>query len=233
VLRFADRLVYGPRAAPYEALADFSAGLDRAPSPGEVTSRLAHGVGLAVGARQVVVELELPDLAEAGAAWTRDRPGRTSSGVEARVPLRDRNDLVGWISVVTDSPLTADRRRLVEHLARQAAAALRNAHLEAELSARVAELSRQAEELQQARRDLLAARDGERARLAIALDRRVVSHLATLPADLARLAVLVEQAPGETAQVLGRHLDEVGRALEELRELTRGLAPGPAAPVPR
>jgi hypothetical protein len=233
VLRFADRLVYGPRAAPYEALADFSAGLDRAPSPGELTSRLAHGVGLAVGAGQVVVELELPDLAEAGASWTRDRPGRTSSGVETRVALRDRNDHVGWISVVTDSPLTADRRRLVEHLAHQAAAALRNAHLEAELSARVAELSRQAEELQRARRDLLAARDGERARLAMALDRRVVSHLATLPADLARLSVLVEQAPGDTAQVLGRHLEEVGRALEELRELTRGLAPGPAATVTR
>ncbi|HEU4490641.1 MAG TPA: hypothetical protein VFR74_07200 [Jiangellales bacterium] len=233
VLRFADRLVYGPRAAPYEALADFSAGLDRAPSPGQLTSRLAHAVGLAVAARQVVVELELPDLAEAGARWTRDRPGRTSSGVETRVALRDRNDHVGWVSVVTDSPLTADRRRLVEHLAHQAAAALRNAHLEAELSARVAELSRQADELQQARRDLLAARDGERARLAIALDRRVVSHLATLPTDLARLAVLVEQAPGETAQVLRRHLEEVGRALEELRELTRRLAPGPAAPVPR
>jgi hypothetical protein len=233
VLRFADRLVYGPRAAPYEALADFSAGLDRAPSPGELTWRLAHGVGLAVGAGQVVVELELPDLAEAGASWTRDRPGRTSSGVETRVALRDRNDHVGWISVVTDSPLTADRRRLVEHLAHQAAAALRNAHLEAELSARVAELSRQAEELQRARRDLLAARDGERARLAMALDRRVVSHLATLPADLARLSVLVEQAPGDTAQVLGRHLEEVGRALEELRELTRGLAPGPAATVTR
>jgi hypothetical protein len=233
VLRFADRLVYGPRAAPYEALADFSAGLDRAPTPGELTSRLAHRVGLAVGARQVAVELELPDLAEADARWTRDRPGRTSSGVEARVALRDRNDHVGWVSVVTDSPLTTDRRRLVEHLAHQAAAALRNAHLEAELSARVAELSRQAAELQQARRDLLAARDGERARLAVALDRRVVSHLATLPTDLARLAVLVEQAPGETAQVLGRHLEEVGRALEELRELTRGLVPGPAAPVPR
>ena len=233
VLRFADRLVYGPRAAPYEALADFSAGLDRAPSPGELTSRLAHAVGLAVAARQVVVELELPDLAEAGASWTRDRPGRTSLGVETRVALRDRNDHVGWISVVTDSPLTADRRRLVEHLSHQAAAALRNAHLEAELSARVAELSGQANELQQARRDLLAARDGERARLAIALDRRVVSHLATLPTDLARLAVLVEEAPGETAQVLRRHLEEVGRALEELRELTRRLAPGPAAPVSR
>jgi hypothetical protein len=67
----------------------------------------------------------------------------------------------------------------------------------------------------------------------MALDRRVVSHLATLPADLARLSVLVEQAPGDTAQVLGRHLEEVGRALEELRELTRGLAPGPAATVTR
>lgn len=233
VLRFADRLVYGPRAAPYEALADFSAGLDRAPSPGEVTSRLAEGIGPAVGAQQVLVELDLPDLAEAGATWTRDRPGRTSSRIEARVTLRDRNDHVGWISVVTDSPLTTDRRRLVEHLAHQAAAALRNAHLEAELSAGVAELSRQGEELQQARRDLLAARDGERARLAIALDRRVVSHLVTLPTDLGRIAILVEEAPGETAQVLGRHLEEVGRALEELRVLTRGLTPGTAEPVTR
>ncbi|HSK27420.1 MAG TPA: hypothetical protein VK894_10975 [Jiangellales bacterium] len=233
VLRFADRLVYGPRAAPYEALADFSAGLARAPSPRELTSRLAEGIGPAVGAEQVVVELDLPDLAEAGARWTRDHHGRASSGVETRVALRDRNDHVGWISVVTDGSLTADRRDLVEHLAHQAAAALRNAHLEAELSTRVAELSRQAEELQRARRDLLAARDGERARLAVALDHRVVSHLTALPADLARLAVLVVQAPDETAQVLGRHLEEVGRALEELRELTRGLAPGPTAAVTR
>ena len=50
VLRLADRLVYGRRAAPYEALADLSRELADRPTPGSLPARVAEATGRAVGA---------------------------------------------------------------------------------------------------------------------------------------------------------------------------------------
>ena len=50
VLRLADQLVYGNRAAPYEALATLSRRLADSPSPDALPARVAEATGRAVGA---------------------------------------------------------------------------------------------------------------------------------------------------------------------------------------
>src|SRR6478752_1481364 len=60
VLRLADRLVYGTRAAPYEALATLSSRLADSPSPDAAPARVAEATGRAVGATGMVVRLGKP-----------------------------------------------------------------------------------------------------------------------------------------------------------------------------
>ncbi len=52
VVRLADRLAYGNRAAPYDALADFSARIGRSPATGELLPTIAAAAGEAVHAQR-------------------------------------------------------------------------------------------------------------------------------------------------------------------------------------
>ncbi len=73
VLRVADRLAYGNRAAPYDALADFSARIGRSPATGELLPTIAAAAGEAVHAQRVVVRLD----GEGGAGLTATWPARS------------------------------------------------------------------------------------------------------------------------------------------------------------
>ena len=53
--RLADRLAYGNRAAPYDALADFSRRIGRSPATDELLPTIAAAAGEAVQAERVVV----------------------------------------------------------------------------------------------------------------------------------------------------------------------------------
>ena len=72
VLRLADQLVYGKRAAPYEALATLSRQLAASPSPDALPSRVAEATGRAVGAATVTARLGKPgDSAQLrSASWS-------------------------------------------------------------------------------------------------------------------------------------------------------------------
>ena len=73
VVRFADRLAYGTRAAPYDALADFSRRIGQSPAPGTVLPAIAAAAGEAVRADRVVVHL---DVDSGTATWSRSGPRR-------------------------------------------------------------------------------------------------------------------------------------------------------------
>ena len=60
IVRFADRLAFGRRAAPYEALAGLGRSLQHAPGATDLMRNLAQAVAESTGARQVVAVLELP-----------------------------------------------------------------------------------------------------------------------------------------------------------------------------
>jgi len=231
LLRAAHRLVYGRRAAPYEALADFSSRAARAPSTELLLPLIAETVGRSLGARRASVALEVEEcedvtLREAaypvGTRVTGD-PGPAPEGSDVIVEVRDHDERVGQLRLQVELPLTPAQRRLAEDMAGQAAIALRNLRLQAQLAARVEQVSQQAAALEVSRRRLLAARDDERSRLARALGREVVSRLESMPADLASLATSGDR--GRVESRLEEHIEAASLALEELRAISRGLVP--------
>jgi hypothetical protein len=66
VLRLADRLVYGQRAVPYEALSDFTRRLSRSRAPEELLPAMAEALARGTGASHARVSLELPPVS---ATW--------------------------------------------------------------------------------------------------------------------------------------------------------------------
>ena len=79
VLRLADRLAYGNRAAPYDALADFSTRIGRSPATGELLPTIAAAAGEAVHAERAVVRLDGEGGAGLAAAWPDSRFARAAS----------------------------------------------------------------------------------------------------------------------------------------------------------
>ena len=83
VLRLADRLVYGRRAVPYEALADLSRELADRPTRESLPARVAEATGRAVGAASAVAIVGAPGASMTRGTWqrdkrTRDRPAMPS-----------------------------------------------------------------------------------------------------------------------------------------------------------
>jgi signal transduction histidine kinase len=127
-------------------------------------------------------------------------------------------------------PLRAREHRLMADLADQAGMAFRNARLTAELSGQVEQLGHRTHELAESRRRLISAGDAERSRLERAIARQVVLHLAPLPNQLRQLSNLDHQATvALDAALLGPLVETLNTALEELREITRGVFPAQLA----
>lgn len=220
VVRLADRLAYGSRAAPYDALASFSRRIGRSPAPGAVLPAIAAAAGQVVAADRVVVRLEVdagPDLVE---TWP---PGAPEAAGEPRVvvPVADDRGPLGLITL--DVPAGRNVRpfeqRMLEDIAEQAAVAFRNARLQVELAAQVAQLDERTRDLAASRRRLIDAADTERRRLEAALARDVLPAMTSLRSDLADSSGDVDEA------TVASYVDRASVALDALRELTRGIYP--------
>jgi hypothetical protein len=225
VVRVADRLAYGERAAPYDALADFTRRVGRTPVADELLPTIAAAAGEAVGAERVVVRLD----GEAGEALTATWPSaasvpdvETASDRGETVPIADVAGRLGSV-VLTLPPgrdLRPPERQLLSDLADQAALALRNARLEIELAARVHQLDRRTHELAASRNRIIGAVDTERRRLEASIAARVLPTMLRLRTEVA------ESATGDVpAKRIEACVDLAAEALESLRELTRGIYP--------
>jgi hypothetical protein len=228
VQRLADRLVYGDRAMPYEALADFSRRLAHSTAASDLLPPLAEAVARSVGAEHAQVYLDIPGTAGLSSAWPSDFPDDRIPTMPTRpnieLEVRDRDEVLGRIAV-SMSPrrgLRPAERRLLEDFAAQAGLAFRNLRLDAELRARIEQLARQSADLAASRRRLLAARDGERQRIAGVIEREVLAHLRPIPATVTSVDA-AELGPAEIT--LGRLEAATGAGLDALREITRGLFP--------
>jgi len=220
VVRLADRLAYGARAAPYDALATFSRRIGRSPAPGAVLPAIAAAAGEAVAAERVVVRLDVdagPDLVEAwpdGSAGPLDPTGLA-------VPIADEQGQLG--SIALHLPAGRDVRpfeqRMLSDIAEQAAVAFRNVRLQVELAAQVDQLDHRTRDLAASRRRLIDAADTERRRLESALARQVLPAMTGLRADLVRTA------DHPDPPTIASYVDRATAALEALRELTRGIYP--------
>jgi hypothetical protein len=215
-VRLADRIAYGRRAAPYEALAEFSQRLSATPSPRDMLAAVAEAAGRAVSARQATATLRVPGAAPLTATWPDAGAGVAP---DHEVLVHDRAQELGVIAVAMPPgrSLRRGEQGLLRALADQAALAFRNTALDAELAGHVAALDRRTQELAASRRRIIDARDSERRRLEAAISRDVLPHLLKLPE-----AVEQVRTSGES---LERLADDVTTALECLRQISHGIYP--------
>ena len=204
----ADRLVYGRRATPYEALARLSAQLT---SPaGRLLDGISTTVADGVGAREVVLWTGAPDALRAVSGWpiARELPEQpTTMGELDAVPIVYNGHFRGAIAVAKPpgDALSGAERRLIGDLAAQAGLVL---------------------ELRDTAQRLVAAGDQARRRLERDLHDGAQQRLVTVALELGALVQLASERGSadvaERAESVRVHLLE---ATAELRELARGLHP--------
>lgn len=233
VQRLADRLVYGPRSTPYEALSRLSAQLSR--GDGDLLTGLASTVADGVGATDVTLWIGGTDLVPV-ASWPRpptDPTPRTldslAAGGRTHVrPVVHRGALRGAVTLTTapGHTLTAAEARLLDDLVAQAGLVVDNVGLGAELQRRVQQVSAQAAELRAAARRIVSAQYEARRRLERDLHDGAQQQLVTLALDLRAVS---ERAARTGDGVLAERADRARRrlaeALAELREMARGIHP--------
>jgi len=227
VVRLANRLAYGARAVPYEALSDFSRRLAETPSPRTLLPAVAEAAGRSVSARGSTAVLQVRGADYISEVWPAGAPGGTA---EYEVQVRHDGETLGSIGVTMPKGrrLRAADERLLHDLADQTALAFRNASIEAELAGHVAALDLTTQALSESRRRIVAADDAARRQLEEAISREVLPHLEPMPAQLGGLSVAASGAAASGAAALDE-LEELvtrtNKALESLRELTRGVFP--------
>ena len=222
VVRLADRLAYGRRAQPYDALAEFSRRAGASPAPHELLPAVAEAAGLAGSALESTVRLNLPDGAQRSASWTPRAAGGGPVGDWVEIPVADRAGEVGTIRVRLPATrnLRRQEERLLRDIADQAAVAFRNVRLEVALGAHVQQLHQQTEELTASRGRLIRASNSERHRLELSISHEVLSRLHELRDHLASTS-----EGGPTPEQAAGFVADATTALESLRDLTKGLHP--------
>jgi signal transduction histidine kinase len=214
--RIADRVVFGGRATPYEVLTEFGDRLAGTYAADDVLQRTAAVLGEGVGAARAAVWLLEGDELRPVATWTRATDEAASQMPDAddlRVEVRHQGELLGALSVAMppNDPMDPTKEKLVRDLAHQAGLLLRNVRL--------------VEDLRASRRRLVAAQDQERRRLERNIHDGAQQQLVAL-AVKARLArQLTERDPAKAADLLVQIEGETQTALEDLRDLARGIYP--------
>jgi signal transduction histidine kinase len=214
--RVVDRFVYGKRATPYEVLTEFSERVGTSYATEDVLPRMAQVLGEGSGAEVARVWLGSDRQLHQAAVWPPDATSKDdapgSSG-ETTVEVRDRGELLGALSVRMPAadPMNPTKEKLVRDLAAQAGLVLRNVRL--------------VDDLRASRQRLVAAQDEERRRLERNIHDGAQQQLVAL-AVKARLArQLTERDPAKTAEMLIQIEAETQTALEDLRDLARGIYP--------
>jgi signal transduction histidine kinase len=221
--RFADRIVYGERATPYEVLEEFSGRMSEVYATEDVLPRMARILGEAVGAERAHVWLRLGGELRPAGTWPADAtmpPPVRLVDCEAppmtgdlAVPVRHQGEHLGTLEVEMpdNDPMNPERERLVHGLAAQAGLVLRNARL--------------IEELRASRQRLVAAQDHERRKIERNIHDGAQQQLVALAVKL-RLAEQVAERDGvKTKELLTQLQADTHAALEDLRDLARGIYP--------
>ena len=229
--KLADRLVYGRRATPYEVLADFAERVGDAYRDDDLLPRMARVLGEGVGAERADVWLKVDDDLRDVATWPADAEtlGAVSlagedvpalEGADRVYRVEHAGELLGALAVrkPQSDPISPADDKLVSDLAAQAGLVLRNVRLTEELRARF-------DDLRAAQKRIVAAQDRERRRLERNIHDGAQQQLVAL-AVKARLArSLTDRDPAKAAEMLTQIEGETQEALEDLRDLARGIYP--------
>jgi signal transduction histidine kinase len=221
----ANHLVYGKRATPYEVLSEFSERMVGTHAAVDMLPRMAQVLGEGTGARRADVWLKVGGELRPAASWPsgdgspagalailgEDLP--QISGVDQALPVRHHGELLGALAVAMppSEPITPTQAKLLADLASQAGLVLRNAKL--------------IEELRASRMRLVAAQDQERRRLERNLHDGAQQQLVALAVKVKLAQVVAGRDPQKTEAILTEVQSDAQDALENLRDLARGIYP--------
>ncbi len=221
--RLARRLVFGKRATPYEAMAEFSERLGETYATDDVLPRMAEIVRASTGADVAHVWLHLGGEFRPVAWAPSGAPARTAVGAASdeipaieglrTFPVRDRGELLGMLTVAMPAaePLSKDGEKLVVDLAGQAGLVLRNVRL--------------IQELQGSRRRIVAAQDERARKLERDIHDGAQQQLVALSVKLGLAEQLATHDPERARAILGELKEDATDALDNLRDLARGIYP--------
>ncbi len=238
VQHLANRLVYGKRATPYEALSTFADQLGATMPAEELLPQLARVLAGATGATRTQVWLCAGDLLRLEAAY----PAGDPAGHPAQPPLQPialpphglpdfpgattafevshGGERLGALTLAKrpGEALTPVERRLAAQLAAQAGLVLHNAGLTEQLKERMAELLA-------SRKRIVEAADSERRRLERNIHDGAQQQLVALSV-MARLAETTVDGDKDSARAMVAQAQaDATDALENLRDLARGIYP--------
>jgi len=222
--RFANRIVYGKRASPYEVLSEFSDRVATSYAADDVLQKMARLVGEGTGAAEAGVWLAAEGRLSASASWPPDSFSRRSiqvvggelpelEEVDRAYPVRHQGELLGALAVrkPRGEPLTPAEDKLLADLASQAGLVLRNVRL--------------IEELRASRQRIVAAQDEERRRLERNIHDGAQQQLVALAVKLRLVESMAGKDADKAAELAGQAKAEAQDALENLRDLARGIYP--------
>jgi signal transduction histidine kinase len=221
---FANRLVYGKRATPYQALSDFATDMAGQLDLAEAVDRMVSVLAGASGADRAEAWIRVGTQLRPAAIWPHGATRSTAvalgpggglpafEGASRAVAVQHGGELLGALSLQKprNEPLTSTEDELLQDLASQAGLVLRNAAL--------------IDELRASRRRLVEAQDAERRKIERNLHDGAQQQLIAL---MIQVGLLEESAgdPAAVRQMAPAVKDGLRAALEDLRDLARGIYP--------
>ncbi len=189
-----------------------------------VLSEMARVVGEGSGAKQTEVWLHVGGVLRLAATWPDPLPQPAPAlpvagfdvpeiSADVAVPVRQDGGLLGALAMTMPpaEPATDATRKLLSDLAGQAGLVLRNVRL--------------IEELRASRKRLVTAQDEERRRLERNIHDGAQQQLVALKLRLRLAEGTVDKDPVATKQALSELSDATQAALDDLRDLARGIYP--------
>ncbi|HEY6680662.1 MAG TPA: histidine kinase [Actinomycetota bacterium] len=210
--RLADRIVFRGRETPYEVLTSFADRVAETYSTDDVLPRMAQVLAAGTGATSAAVWLRVGEGFRIAAVWPAGSEEPDAIPIEA-TEVRHQGEVLGALSVSmpANDPMTPTKEALIKDLAAQAGLVLRNVRL--------------IEELRGSRRRIVAAQDERARKLERNIHDGAQQQLVAIQVKLRLADGMIERDPAKAHALIAELQRESNEALEDLRDLARGIYP--------